>query len=138
MSVANRAVSALLRSPLHRLLSGSTDVIRYRGRRSGRTISTPTQYARVGQDVVILVGKPETKTWWRNFRAPSDVEVLLQGRWTNMTAQSVVGIDERERTAPLLDAYLSRFPKASRALGGGTRDDMLTRAVMVRCQPILD
>jgi hypothetical protein len=84
---------------------------------------------------VILVGKPETKTWWRNFRATSDIEVLLQGRWTSMTAQSVIGIDERDRTAPLLDAYLSRFPKASRALGGGTRDDMLTRAVMVRCQP---
>lgn len=135
MSLANKAVSALLRSPLHRLLSSSTDLIRYKGRRSGRTITTPTQYTRVGNDVVVLVGRPETKTWWRNFRTECAVDVLLQGRWTTMTAQTVVGADEPERIRPLLNAYLAHFPKASKALGGGTSDNMLSRAVMVSCHP---
>ena len=135
MSIANRFVSALLRSPLHRLLSGSTDVIRYRGRRSNRSISTPTQYVRDGDDIVILVARPETKTWWRNFRAGREVQVLLQGRWTSMTAQSVLGSEQPDRIGPLLDAYLSRFPKASRALGGGTNEDLVARAVVVHCRP---
>jgi hypothetical protein len=68
MSVGNAFVSTLLRSPFHRLLSGSTDLIRYRGRRTGREITMPTQYAEHGSDILILVGRPDTKTWWQNFR----------------------------------------------------------------------
>jgi len=67
MSFANACAATLLRSPFHRLLSGSTDLIRYRGRRTGREITMPTQYAECGPDIVILVGQPDTKTWWQNF-----------------------------------------------------------------------
>jgi hypothetical protein len=133
--VANRVVSALLGSPLHRLLSGSTDVIRYRGRRSGRTVTTPTQYVRSGSDVVILVGRPETKTWWRNFLTPGDMDVLLAGRWTTMTAEAIVGAEEPERLSPLLDVYLARFPRASASLGAGTAEQRIRRAVIVCCRP---
>lgn len=62
MSFANACVSTLLRSPFHRLLSWSTDLLRYRGRRTGRQITMPTQYAECGSDVVILHGRPDTKT----------------------------------------------------------------------------
>ena len=96
---------------------------------------TPTQYARVGKDVAVLVGRPEAKTWWRNFRVERDIDVLLQGRWTKMTAQTVIGSDEPDRIRPFLEAYLARFPKASKALGGGSSDNMLSRAVMVLCHP---
>ena len=47
MSFGNACVSTLLRSPFHRLLSGPTDLIRYRGRRTGRQIMMPTQYERL-------------------------------------------------------------------------------------------
>ena len=57
MGVTNAVVAAVLRSPLHRLLSGSTDLIRYRARQSGKEVTTPTQYARRGDEVVILVGE---------------------------------------------------------------------------------
>ena len=46
MSFANACVSMLLRSPFHRLLSGSTDLIRYRGRRTGREVTLATQHDR--------------------------------------------------------------------------------------------
>jgi hypothetical protein len=132
----NPCVVALLRSPLHRLLSGSTDVLRYTGRRSGRTITTPTQYARHGDDVVILVGRADNKSWWRNFRGDArSIEVLLGGRWVTMTARAVIGADEPEVAAPLLDAYLTRFPRAARPLGNGTREEQLRRAVLVWCRP---
>ncbi len=42
VAVGNALVSAVLRSPLHWLLSGSTDLIRYTGWRSGREMTTPT------------------------------------------------------------------------------------------------
>lgn len=135
VSVGNRVVAGVLQSPIHGLLSGSTDLIRYTGRRSGRQITTPTQYARVGDDVVILVGHPERKVWWRNFREEGPIEVLLQRRWQPRSARAVVGADEPEEAAPLLEAYLERFPKAARALDGETPEERVSGAVMVRCRP---
>lgn len=135
VSFANACVSTLLRSPFHRLLSGSTDLIRYRGRRTGQEIMMPTQYAECGSDVVILVGRPDTKTWWQNFRTAQDLDLLIRGRWSTTTAIAVVGADDAARIGPLLDAYLTRFPRAQRMLGEGTADDRARRAVVVRCRP---
>lgn len=137
MKVANRVVSAVLRSPAHRVLSGAVDVIRYTGRRSGRRFSTPTQYARRGDEVIILVGHPEAKRWWRNFRDDRDIDVLLERRWVPMRARAVIGADEPEVATPLLDAYLERFPKAARTLNGDGdgAGDRVRHAVLVRCRP---
>ena len=135
MGVGNSAVRAVLGSPAHRLMSGSTDVVRYRGRRTGAEFSTPTQYARHGDDLIILVGKPETKRWWRNFREDRDLDVLVQGRWLAMTGRAVIGADEPDVVAPLLDTYLERFPKVARTLGGRTREAQVQQAVVVWCQP---
>lgn len=135
MGVGNRIVSAVLNSPAHRLLSSSTDVVRYRGQRSGNEFSTPTQYARHGDDLVIFVGRPQTKRWWRNFLVERDLEVLVQGRWLAMTARAVVGADEPETIGPLLDTYLERFPKVAEQLEGGTRQAQAKQAVMVWCRP---
>jgi hypothetical protein len=135
MSFGNACVSTLLRSPFHRLLSGSIDLIRYRGRRTGREIMMPTQYAECGSDIVVLVAQPDTKTWWQNFRAERDLDLLIRGRWSPMTASAVVGADDSAEIGPLLDAYLTRFPRAQRTLGDGTPDDRARRAVIVRCRP---
>ncbi|MGZ4705709.1 MAG: nitroreductase/quinone reductase family protein [Acidimicrobiales bacterium] len=135
MSSGNGFVAAVLRSPLHRLLSGSTDLIRYEGRRSGREITTPTQYAQLGDDLVILVGHPERKTWWHNFETEHDIDVLVRRQWRTMAARAMSGADEPDAVTPLLDAYLDRFPNAAASLGDGTREDQVRRAVIVHCQP---
>lgn len=135
MGLAGSFVASLLDSPLHRVLSGSTDLVRYTGRRSGRQFTTPTQYAWREDDLLILVGRPETKTWWRNFREDRDLDVLVQGRWLPMTARAVIGADEPAAIGPLLEAYLRRFPKAVRALDGDTPEDRARQAVMIRCRP---
>jgi hypothetical protein len=128
-------VAWLLRSPLHGLLSGAVDLIRYEGRHSGRTITTPTQYARLGDEVVIMVGHPERKTWWRNFETGRDLEVLVRRTWLPLRGRVVRGAEEPAVAARLLDAYLARFPRAARALGDGTRDQQLGAAVFVWCRP---
>ncbi|MFZ4519483.1 MAG: nitroreductase/quinone reductase family protein [Microthrixaceae bacterium] len=135
MTVANRVVRVILASPAHRLLSGSTDVVRYRGRRTGATHETPTQYARLDEGLVILVGTPGKKTWWRNFRAERDLDVLVRGEWLPMVGRAVVGAEDPDAVAPLLDAYLARFPKTARLFGGATGSERDRQAVVVHCQP---
>jgi hypothetical protein len=135
VAIGNIVVAGLLRSPLHRLLSGSTDVIRYVGRRSGRPFEIPTQYARHGDDVIILVGRPEKKSWWRNFTTEHDIEVLVQRKWIPMTGLAIIGAADPASIGPLLDAYLQRFPKATRALDGDTIETRAGGAVIIRCRP---
>jgi hypothetical protein len=135
VAIGNTFVKAVLQSPLHGLLSGSTDLIRYSGRRSGRTITTPTQYATHGEDVVILVGRPETKRWWRNFTDEHDLDVLVRGSWRAMRGRAVVGADEPEVLRPLLDTYLARFPRAARALPGSDGAEQVAHTVVVWCRP---
>ena len=135
VKAANSIVVAILESPVHRLLSGTLDAIRYRGQRTGQQHVTPTQYVEHGDDLLIFVGRPETKSWWHNFRTARDVEVLVRGQWRAMRGRVVVGNAEPETMVPLLDAYLKRFPKAGRALDGESGGDRARHAVMVVCQP---
>ncbi|HEX4983148.1 MAG TPA: nitroreductase/quinone reductase family protein [Ilumatobacteraceae bacterium] len=135
MSFANSAVVVLLRSPLHRVMSGSTDLIRYTGTRSGRIFVTPTQYVVDGDDLIIMAGRPETKSWWRNFVTLRDVDVLLRGKWVAMIGEAVLGVDQPEYAARLLDTYLARYPRAARSLGGDARAEQARRAVFVVCRP---
>ena len=137
MSFANQVVCKLLESPAHRLMSGSTDVIRYQGRRSGKTFTTPTQYATYGDGLVIFVGRAATKSWWRNFREDRDVDVLVAGHWQAMVGRAVVGAEEPDTIAPLVGVYLRRFPKASRRLDktAGDGDGESAGTVVVWCRP---
>ncbi|MGW1562291.1 hypothetical protein ACWCQ1_38065 [Streptomyces sp. NPDC002144] len=41
--------------------------MKYTGRRSGRTFSTPVAYQHKGGIVTIAVAFPDAKNWWRNF-----------------------------------------------------------------------
>ncbi len=131
----NRLLSLLLRSPFHRLFSKSMDLVRFTGRRTGRMITTPTQYADRGEDLVILVGRPDRKAWWRNFESDHDVDVLRRGKWTKMTARAVVGRDEPATIEPLLATYGTRFPRALAAPGSTAWDVDVGRSVIVLCRP---
>ena len=62
----------MLRSPAHRLLSGRLLLLTYTGRRSGTQYTIPVQYVRDGEALLVTVGWPERKLWWRNLREPGD------------------------------------------------------------------
>ena len=112
--LANPVVRWLLRSPLHRLLSGSLMLLSYQGRRTGRWHSLPCMYARDGQDLYIVPGQPDRKVWWRNLRHPAPVRLRLQGRDLEGTATAS---SDPEAIAAGLRRYLARYPKAARPLG---------------------
>ena len=77
----NPVVRAVLRSPLHRFMSGRLAVITVTGRRSGRELSFPVSYERVGERVTIAAGLADQKLWWRNLTgAGAPVRLRLRGQ----------------------------------------------------------
>jgi len=131
VSVGNTIVTTILKTPLHPVLSGSTVLVKYRGATSGNEYVTPVQYADAHHGLVVLVGEPETKTWWRNFTTMATISVLLKGRWIPMTAHSLRGDEDPDAVAPLLLSYAQRFPNAVGALSGDDFDERVSGAVVV-------
>jgi len=103
-------VRALLRSPAHRLLSGSVLLLEYIGRRSGQRRALPVMYAPAGEDLVVMAGHPGTKTWWRNFGPdPRGVQVTVRGEQRNGAARRPdIGTDDHEQA---VRAYRRRYPR---------------------------
>jgi deazaflavin-dependent oxidoreductase (nitroreductase family) len=107
--VGNLFVIGLLRSPLHRLASGSLLLITYRGRSSGRRFTIPVMYAERDGTLTIFVGHPERKKWWRNLRVGAQVEVRLRGR-------RLRGQAEVARDSAAVETYVARYPRARMAI----------------------
>ena len=110
-SLGNRIVLFVLRSPAHRLLSGSLVELRYVGARSGRRFALPAQYARTGDRLVLYPGHAEHKVWWRNFRTSAEVEVVLAGG-VRPGVGRLLARDDPERTSALSE-YRRRWPRVA-------------------------
>ena len=108
--IVNPLVRLILRSPLHKLLSGSLLIITCCGRKTGRAYSLPVQYAQAGNSIYIVPGMPEQKTWWRNLKETAPVQLVLRGQ--ALAAHAVVLKPELDSEAILAGfaAYLRRFP----------------------------
>jgi len=70
---------AILRSPMHPVLSGRLVLLTVTGRRTGRRFTFPTGYEQKGNRVRVTVGWPERKRWWRNLREAAPVELVVRG-----------------------------------------------------------
>jgi F420H(2)-dependent quinone reductase len=99
----------ILHTPvLERLAERQVCELRFRARRSGREIVLPVMYAQHDDMIVVLVGGPERKRWWRNFIRPHRVEVLLRGVLRSGTGHVVSpGSAQRADAARI---YGGRFP----------------------------
>lgn len=76
LRLVNPFVSAILRSPLHGLLSRSTLLLTLTGRKSGKQFTFPVGYTRVGETFSIYSGHG----WWKNLRGGAPVVVYFRGR----------------------------------------------------------
>ena len=135
MASANAVVEAILTSPVHRLLSGKLLLIRYRGGRSGTEFTLPVQFADTHNGLVVVVGEPDSETWWRNFTTIGQVQVSLAGAWVPMTAHALHGREDPEAVTPLLRSYAARFPRVVKSLDGDTLEERVDHTVVVWLRP---
>jgi hypothetical protein len=89
MRLQNPAIRGLLRTPARRLLGPRLVLLSFEGRRSGRRIELPVSAREEDGALVVRVGLPERKTWWRNFEAPRPVRVLREGHWQDGVGRAV-------------------------------------------------
>jgi hypothetical protein len=78
-SSSNAVVARILRSRFHRLLSRGVLLLTVTGRRSGRRYTIPVGYHETDGAMVVFVGEPASKTWWRNYRTPAPPRFCIAG-----------------------------------------------------------
>jgi deazaflavin-dependent oxidoreductase (nitroreductase family) len=132
LSRLNPLFTALLRSPLHGLLSPGLLLLTVTGRKSGRCYTIPVGYQRDGDDLVVIVSEARRKQWWRNYYEPGPVTVRLRGRERSGRAELVAPGSDEFRT--LADETLRRVPYMRRVFRvadynprAGLRGDQLDR-----------
>jgi hypothetical protein len=87
-------------------------LVEVRGRRTGRRYWIPVGYQRDGNTITVLVSHARRKQWWRNYRRPASIRVLMQGRIMNGRAEVVTPGSDAFRAA--FEATFRRLPR----LGG--------------------
>ena len=92
----------LLRSPLHGVMSSSTMPLTFTGRKSGRTYTTPVNYVRYGED--LLVVGAEEHSWWKNLRGGAPVTVRVRGKDMKGEAEAFEGEGAEEGLLAVLRA----------------------------------
>ncbi len=108
--VVNPIVKALLRSGIGHRWGRKLVLVTYQGRRTTARRELVAMYAREGDVVWIVPGQPEKKLWWRNFRTPGNVELLLAGECIRGTAVAIEGRVDPDTLAAGLEAYGRTFP----------------------------
>ncbi|HUY99427.1 MAG TPA: nitroreductase family deazaflavin-dependent oxidoreductase [Thermomicrobiaceae bacterium] len=111
MAVFNRVPKLILRSPLHRVMSGRVLLLSFTGRSSGRAYTTPLSYIVEDDDTLLIAGGAP---WWRNLRHDATVGIRLRGR---QRAARVEMIADDAEVARLLQVVLPRNPTLGRFVG---------------------
>lgn len=84
----NVILSAILRSPFHRVLSQKFLLLSFKGRKSGKKYTIFVGYLHDG-DVIEVISP---RNWWRNLREENTlVSVLLQGKRYSGSAEAFHG-----------------------------------------------
>jgi deazaflavin-dependent oxidoreductase (nitroreductase family) len=130
LSRLNPVFAAVLRSPLHGLLSSNLLLLTITGRHSGRRYSLPVGYQRDDDDLVVMVSEARRKQWWRNFYEPGVVSVRLRGGERAGRASLVAPGSDEFRA--LVERTLARVPAMARVFhvdgydrDAGLRSDQL-------------
>lgn len=112
--IANPLVKLILSSPLHPLLSASTLLITVSGRKTGKAYTLPVNYACDGDEIWIIPGQPERKTWWRNLGHEALVTVTYFGRRRCAEATLFQGSPVESAAVNGLQVYFTRFPASAK------------------------
>ena len=114
MSQFNRFFAGWLSSPLG-FLSGPVTLVRYEGRVSSKTYRLPVHAEPYEDGMLIRVGHPDGKVWWRNFLSPWPLELVRGPRVRRGTAVVVPGSTGRGQR--IAADYFARHPGAAKRAG---------------------
>jgi hypothetical protein len=132
----NAVPVAVLRSPLHRLLSRNVLLLSFSGRVSGRRYTVPVVYSQLGEQLIVTTDS----RWWTNLRDGTAVTVRLGRKRFSATASV-------DRSPPDVEAALRvlcaehpsyhRFAEVRRG-ADGTLDfeEAAPRRVLVRIDTV--
>jgi len=83
--ILNKTMKFVLRSPLHKIISRYILLITFRGKKSGKTYTTPVSYAQNNNQVTIFTHA----NWWKNLRGGAPVSLRLRGKEINGMAKVI-------------------------------------------------
>jgi len=106
-SVINPVVKCILRSPLHGVLSRNTLLLEFKGRKSGKTYSTPVSYHATDGHLHCFTDR--SYKWWHNLRHTDEVKLTLRGR--NIVGKPSVLADSSTRVQTALHDFLVATPR---------------------------
>ena len=133
--IANPIVKALLRSPLHKIASGSLTLLHFTGHKSGRRFITPLSYVRK-RDTVWLLSAHSTR-WWMNLRG-GDAPVALEIARTTYTGKAHLWETDNTELRDRVRKYLSALPRDAKVYGIKLDDNKLPdEASLIRAAPQL-
>ncbi|CAA9217780.1 MAG: hypothetical protein AVDCRST_MAG93-306 [uncultured Chloroflexia bacterium] len=99
--VVNPVIKALLRSPLHRLVSKHLMLLTFAGRKTGRTYTIVVGRHKVGGKLVVPLGTTGRR-WRLNLRRGAPVVVTMEGRHLRGRGELVEDPEEAARVYELL------------------------------------
>jgi hypothetical protein len=110
--MVNPFVSAILRSPLHRLISGQVLLLSFTGRKTWKRYTIPVGYTREGDTLTLF----SSKSWFKNLRGGSTVVVHIKGRGRMGFAEA---IEDREAVLEAAEHLVAKygFKEAGRRIG---------------------
>ena len=107
----NDFVKFFLRTPLY-VFMGDTMLITVTGRKTGKKYTTPVGFYRDGETLLVLSSRD--RTWWRNVKDGTEVEMRIRGKDVSGFAKAV--LDEETVTAQVME-YVRRIPMSAKGLG---------------------
>lgn len=111
MKISNKFIAAILKSPFHGWMSSSTLLISVKGRKTGKIITTPVNYARSGQELLMISNSD--RSWWKNIRENRDVVILLERREVHCSARV---IETGDQLISSMEKYFTVFPQSAKYL----------------------
>jgi hypothetical protein len=76
-AILNALISAILRSPLHGILSGMCILLTFKGSKSGTIYTFPVGYYDLREESLVII---PLHRWWVNLRGSIPVTVWLKGK----------------------------------------------------------
>lgn len=105
----NPIMKALLRSPLHPLVSNNMMLMTYIGRKSGKSYTIPMNYFTIAG--ALYTTSTRERVWWRNLRGGAEVSLRLKGKDVPARAES---IEDHNEVAQALVQTFQANPRLAR------------------------